>query len=141
MKTIIAATDFSPLSLNAVNYAADMACMTDAQLVLFHVYAVPMAMSEIPVANYNIDQLEAEATMLMRRLKEKLLDRTDKRILIHTEVRAGDVLTQLMEYCAKIKPHTVVVGAESASGIERAMFGGKTLSAIKKIQCPLLVVP
>jgi hypothetical protein len=29
MKTIIAATDFSPISLNAVNYAADLACMTD----------------------------------------------------------------------------------------------------------------
>ena len=141
MKTIIAATDFSPISLNAVNYAADLACMTDGQLVLFHVYAVPMAMSEIPVANYDIEQLEADATMLMERLKEQLLDRTGKRIIIHTEVRPGDVLTQLLQYCSTIKPHAVVVGAESASGIELAMFGGKTLSAIRKIQCPLLVVP
>ena len=141
MKTIIAATDFSPLSLNAVNYAADMACMTNAQLVLFHVYAVPIAMGDIPVANYDIDQLEEEATMLIGRLKEKLLDRTDKQIFIHTEVRAGDVITELLDYCSKVNPHLVVIGAESASGIERAMFGGKTLSAIKKIQCPLLVVP
>src|SRR4030095_15239569 len=141
MKTIIVATDFSPISLNAANYAADMACMTDAQLILFHVYAVPMPMSEIPVANYDIEQLESDATMLIERLKEKLLDRTDKRIIIHTEVRAGEVGTQLLDYCSKIKPDTVIIGAESANGIERAMFGGNTLTALKKIQCPLLVVP
>ena len=141
MKTIIAATDFSPVSLNAVDYAADMACMTDAQLVLFHVYAVPMALTEIPVANFDIGQMETDATMLIEQLKEKLLGRTENRIIIHTEVRAGDVLTQLSDYCSKLTPHAVVVGAESASGIERVMFGGKTLIALKKIQCPLLVVP
>jgi nucleotide-binding universal stress UspA family protein len=141
MKTIIAATDFSPLSTNAVNYAADMACMTDAQLVLFHVYALPMAMGDIPVANYNIEQMEAEAELMIGKLKEKLVERTGNRIIIHTEVRSGDVLTQLLDYCSKIKPYSVVFGAESASGIERALFGGKTLSALKKIQCPLLIVP
>ena len=141
MKTIIAATDFSPMSLNAANYAADMARMTDAQLILFHVYAVPMAMSDIPVANYDVDQLESDATRFIERLKEKLLDRTGKRIIIHTEVRAGEVVTQLFDYCSKIKPDTVIIGAESVNGIERALFGGNTLTALKKIQCPLLVVP
>jgi len=72
MKTIIAATDFSPISLNAANYAADMARMTDAQLILFHVYAVPMTMSDIPVANYDVEQLESDATRFIERLKEKL---------------------------------------------------------------------
>jgi hypothetical protein len=37
MKTIIAPTDFSPVSLNAVNFAADMAVSVDSSLLLFHV--------------------------------------------------------------------------------------------------------
>ena len=42
MKTIIVQTDFSPVSLNAVNFAADMAVAIDASILLFHVYNIPV---------------------------------------------------------------------------------------------------
>ena len=141
MKTIVAATDFSQVSLNAVEYAADMACMTDATLVLFHVCSIPIPISELPVAPYSVEELEKEAQAEIDQLKEELLNRTRDRIIIHSEVRSGDVISELTEYCARIKPHTVVIGAESAHGLERAMLGGKTLSALKRLQFPLLVVP
>lgn len=141
MKTIVAATDFSPVSLNAVDYATDMACMTGANLVLFHTYALPIPFGELPAPTVNIEQLDENAKRLIEALKEKLLDRAGDRLIIHNEVRAGEVLTELVKYCSNVKPQAVVIGAESASGIERALFGGKAVSALRNMQCPLIVVP
>src|SRR5688572_11398144 len=87
MKTIIAATDFSPVSINAVNYAADMAAILGASLTLFHVYPIPMAVSEVPVITYRLEQLESDAHRQIKLLKEALLDRTGGRVIIHNEVK------------------------------------------------------
>jgi nucleotide-binding universal stress UspA family protein len=48
MRTIIAPTDFSAVSLNAVNYAADLAVAINAELILLHVVQIPITVSEIP---------------------------------------------------------------------------------------------
>ena len=42
MKTLLVATDFSNTSLNAVNYAADMAAAINAKLEVLHVMQVPV---------------------------------------------------------------------------------------------------
>ncbi|WP_026770258.1 universal stress protein [Asinibacterium sp. OR53] len=141
MRTIIAPTDFSPVSLNAVDYAADMACMLGARLTLFHVYAIPVPVGEVPMPAFSIELLEADAEQKIEKLKEKLLARTGDRIIIHNEIKAGDVLFRLTEYCATVKPYAVVMGAETASGIERFLFGGKTTGALDRVQWPLTIVP
>src|SRR5688572_24777978 len=141
MKTIIAATDFSPVSINAVNYAADMAAIRGASLTLFHVYPIPMAVSEVPVINYSLEQLESDAHKQIKLLKEALLDRTGGRVIIHNEVKCGDVLSALTQYCSKVKPHAVIMGTETASGFQRILFGATTVSAIKRLQWPFIVVP
>ena len=57
MKTILAPTDFSASSLNAVNYAADLAVSINAKLVLFHAIPFPIAISEISVPGDFVDDL------------------------------------------------------------------------------------
>src|SRR5688572_13745632 len=99
---IVAPTDFSGVSLNAVNYAADMACMLRVNLILLHVYAVPVAVSEIPVPVLDLNELETDAVRNLNALKEKLLARTGGRIAIHTVVRPGNVLTEIISYCSII---------------------------------------
>ena len=42
MQTIIAPTDFSNISLNAVNYAADMAMALNANLLILHAIELPI---------------------------------------------------------------------------------------------------
>ena len=43
MKTILVATDFSSVALNATNYAADMALAINADILLLHVYQIPVS--------------------------------------------------------------------------------------------------
>jgi nucleotide-binding universal stress UspA family protein len=57
MKTIIIPTDFSPAAINAMNYAADMAIAINASLLLFHVYSVPISMTDVPVMLVSVEEL------------------------------------------------------------------------------------
>jgi nucleotide-binding universal stress UspA family protein len=141
MKMIISPTDFSPVSLNAVNYAADMACLLGANLSLIHVYPIPTPVGEVPVVAFSIEQLEADARRQINSLKNELLRRTSQRISIFTEVRAGDVISELIDYCSKLHPFAVIMGAETAAGFERILLGGTSVEALKKILWPLIIVP
>ncbi|MBK8953866.1 MAG: universal stress protein [Chitinophagaceae bacterium] len=58
MKTIIISTDFSAAATNAMNYAIDMAKAINASVLLFHVYQVPVSISDTPVLLLSVDDLK-----------------------------------------------------------------------------------
>jgi nucleotide-binding universal stress UspA family protein len=142
MKTIIAPTDFSIVSLNAVNYAADLAAATGNKLLLVHTVQLPVVYGEVPVAADTIDQLVADAEKHMELLREQLRLRVRAMVEIQTEVSArGGVVAQLEEYCRAINPVFVVMGSQGSTGIERLLFGSNTIGALKDLTSPVIVVP
>jgi nucleotide-binding universal stress UspA family protein len=141
MKTIIAATDFSPNSENAVYYAADMAIVLGAELHLLHVYSVPIPVSEVPIPVVDAKEIEEDATDQLVKLSNKLLARANGKLFVQTELRSGNITWEIEEYCRQIHPYAVVMGAETNGPVERMLFGGKTLSAISKLDWPVLVIP
>jgi nucleotide-binding universal stress UspA family protein len=137
MKTIIAATDFSPVALNAVYYAADLCLVTGSDLVLFHAFP-------IPVADHEWQQTPAllpDADEQLNRLRDKILFRMAERIRVTARLEVGEVVLQLQEYCEAVNPYAVVMGAESTNTFERFLFGAKTITAMQKLTWPLIVVP
>ncbi len=141
MRTIIAATDFTAASLNAVNYAADLAHMLGFRLIIFHVYSIPVPISEVPIPPYSAEELESEANHLSDNIKQKIQSRLGAGADIHIEIRPGDVMEELNDFCTEVEPYAVVVGAESAGAFERFLFGATTLEAVNRLRWPLLVVP
>jgi nucleotide-binding universal stress UspA family protein len=141
MKTIVSPTDFSAISLNAVNYAADLACVIGTDLSLVHVYTIPVAISEVPVPAYSLTELLTEAEEQMKVLKEEIMFRTGGRIKIDTEIREGEVVSELNDYCSSVNPYAIVMGTESAGSFERLLLGGKTVSAIRQFSWPVITVP
>jgi nucleotide-binding universal stress UspA family protein len=83
MKTILAPTDFSEVSLNAVRYAADLAVAIDAKLLILHAVDVPVAVGDMPVAGVSYDELNSENELL--RLRKSLLEHTNKKISIEAK--------------------------------------------------------
>lgn len=141
MKTIIAPTDFSPNSENAVLYAADMALQFDAKLCLLHVYSIPIPVSEVPVPAIDARQMEKDALEQLEKIKAKLISRTNGKLMVETQLRSGNVNWEIEVFCKETKPYAVVMGAESNGPLERVLFGGKTLRAISKMEWPILVIP
>lgn len=141
MKTILAPTNFSAISLNAVNYAADLARVINARLCLMHIFPMTMAFSEVPAPANSLMEMEEEAEEQMQQLKEKIHNRTGGKVDIDTEVHTGYVINEVENFCEKLQPYAVVVGAETAGSLERFFLGGRTTGAIKELNCPVIVVP
>jgi nucleotide-binding universal stress UspA family protein len=141
MKTIIVPTDFSPVATNAMNFAADMAVSIHASLLLFHVYQVPVSMTDVPVVLVSADELKKNSEAKLEELKDGLAHVTSGKIKIYTEARLGDVTDELEDLCKHIQPFAVVMGTKGASGVERILFGSTTLTTIRHLTWPVIVVP
>ena len=141
MKTIIVPTDFSPIATNAMNFAADMAVNINASITLLHVYQVPVSMTEVPVVLVSADELRKSSEEKLEILKQDLAHITSGKIKIYTEARLGDISDELEEICNHVEPFAVIMGTKGASGIERILFGSTTLTAIRHLKWPVIVVP
>ena len=141
MKTIIVATDFSPAALNATNYAADMALALKANLILFHVYQLPLSVSDTPIVLLSVEELKESAESKLAHLKKDLLHITPGDIEIKTEARMGNLPDELEEFCGTTRPFAIVMGKKGHSAMERALFGSNTLSVIKHLSWPVICVP
>lgn len=140
MKTIIAATDFSDAALNAAEYAADMALAIRANLLLIHIYQIPVSYLEIPIAT-EADQTRIDAEESLAQLKEQLIKRTGGNITIASRFMTGVFFPELGNVCEKIKPYAVVMGSQGTTAAQRVIFGGHTIYAMKHLVWPLITVP
>jgi nucleotide-binding universal stress UspA family protein len=141
MKLIIAATDFSNVSLNAVEYAASMAIATNSNLALFHVCEVPLPLSEVPISSIDMQSLIDDANATISRLKLKL-NESYKGLHISTEVRlSSSIFEQLRDYCTVNSPFAVVIGSNATGALERFMLGNTAVSLAQDLEWPLIVVP
>ena len=142
MKTIIVPTDFSPVSINAVNFAADMAIAINANILLFNVYNIPVAFSSgVPLMLISVDELKQTCEFQLEQLKTKILHVTSGKIKVTTESRMGNIVDELEELCTHIQPFAVVMGAKGKTGVEKLVFGSTTLTAIRHLTWPVICVP
>lgn len=141
MKTIIVPTDFSPVSLNAVNFAADMAIAIDASILLFHVYNIPVSYSDVPVVLVSVEEMKKSSEAQLEDLKQKILHVTSGKIKVYAESKMGNTVDELEELCKRIQPFAVVMGAKGKTGLEKVVFGSTTLTAIRHLTWPVICVP
>lgn len=141
MKTIIVPTDFSPVSTNAMNYAADMALAIGASVTLLHVYQIPVSMTEVPVVMVSAEELRKSSETKLDEVKKGLEHITSGKLKVYTEARLGNVTDELEDLCNHLQPFAVVMGTKGASGLERILFGSNTLTAIRHLTWPIIIVP
>lgn len=139
MKTIIIPTDFSPSATNAMNYGLDMAIALNANVLLFHVYSVPISMTEVPVMLMSVEDLEKNAENQIASLKKDVEHLVSGKIKIETETRLGDTIDELENLCDKVQPFAVVMGAKGSSAMN-TLFGSTTLSTIRRLRWPVISV-
>lgn len=141
MKTIIVPTDFSEISNNAVDYAVGLAKNTGSSILLFHAYQVPVSMTDVPIVLVSVEELQKNAETKMADLRKRVEQSTLGSIKIYAETKLGDTVDELEDVCNRIKPFAVVMGTKGATGLERVFFGSTTLTTIKHLSWPVIVVP
>ncbi len=141
MKTILIATDFSPVARNAVNYGIDLAKSIGHSVTIVHVYQVPVAFADGPMVLVSLDDLRSSAEKQLDQLKSDLHHVHGNGFKVYTEAILGNVVEELQHVADKLDPFAIVMGATGLTGAQRVLFGSTTLFAIRKLTYPVIAVP
>ncbi len=138
MKTIIVATDFSPVADNAVEYAASAARQIGAKLVLFHLHTV-----SIHAVNARVSPLALQE--MLDRNKERFEERGEAvrqayGIEVVVDWYIGDFYESIRASVASFGADLVVMGM-AAKSLEQDLLGNTTTAAIHKLRTPILAIP
>jgi nucleotide-binding universal stress UspA family protein len=140
MKTIIAATDFSDVSIGAINYAAEIAKAGQMKLILFHVYHNPVIVSEVPITMPTLPQIEQEGIKKLKAIERNLQSRFNNQLNIEHQCIVGLAVDEISEYVKSTPVELVVMGLSGGGFLAEKVIGSVTTSLISKCDCPVLVI-
>jgi nucleotide-binding universal stress UspA family protein len=139
MKTILVPTDFSEAAENAALYALELAsAYKKTKVILFHVYSVQAAMSDIPVMPSPFDQMEITYKGLLKEFEEKLKN-TNTDVETELIVSPGFVVDEILYLLAKRRIDMVIMGVTGA-GKNETIFGSNATSVLKEAKQPVLII-
>ncbi|MDZ4668688.1 MAG: universal stress protein [bacterium] len=131
--------DFSEISINALNHAAQLAKHFDNDLVLLSILEEDFLSNIFSFSkNETKDNLAKEA--LLSRLKEKATQiNRDFGIHCYTEVRSGKIYKKAIETAEEYKCDCIIMGTHGANGVER-VIGSNASRIISYSTMPVIVV-
>jgi len=141
MKTVIAAVDFTRGSLNAARYAVDLASAINAEVLLVNVVQLPISVSEIPVSAHSWDQMIDESEDELKKLRDELAQRVNRKVKIDTKVPVGPVSYMLQQEAKERNAFAVITGTDSATSLQHLFLENHALSAVHRFSVPVVVVP
>jgi nucleotide-binding universal stress UspA family protein len=140
IKTILAPTDFSETSEEAVEVAVEFARRFSAEIVLFHVYQLPAYVFPdglMPVAPELLQEVERSIASELDRLTVRIAARG---VQVSHATSMGPTHTEIVRKAETIKADLVVMGTHGRSGISHALMGSVAEKVVRKAPCPVLTV-
>lgn len=141
IKKILVPTDFSEFSLNAVNYAVELATRFEAEISLIYVLQDAVALFPEPgvafpaPGNY-LQELQESSQQALDRLRESL----PSAMTIHTVLRNGPPFVEIVRYAKEEKFDLIVIGTHGRSGLAHMLLGSVAEKVVRKAGCPVLTV-
>ncbi|RME40214.1 MAG: universal stress protein [Deltaproteobacteria bacterium] len=140
-KTILFATDFSPGSDFAFDYALSLARHFQAELHLIHVINEPVDLRGFYVPHISFDTLEAEivegANKMMERFCRTHLPDFDRYV---THVVSGIPHEQIIDKAGEVGAELIVMGTHGRTGLDHVLFGSTAEKVVRKSTIPVLTI-
>ncbi|ETZ21745.1 universal stress protein [Pedobacter sp. V48] len=142
MKTIIIATDFSASALNAARYAASLSKQLHArQILLYHSYELPIA-TEIPFPeNRDAHILHEKSITSLNNVKTAISDLCAEDTTIEIFTDDSPIIMGIEQLSKQYPDPFVVIGITGKSRGLTALIGSNTISIVKSVSMPILVIP
>jgi nucleotide-binding universal stress UspA family protein len=143
IRRILVAVDGSDASVNASNYAIDMAKKLDAGLTVLFIVA-PARYIDFGYATAGTMN-EIESTK--KKLAQKEVDRVNKKAMEEGVTVKADVLInyfsvvkEIVEYAEKHKMDLIITGSRGMTGFKKMLIGSVASGVVTYAHCPVLVV-
>jgi nucleotide-binding universal stress UspA family protein len=136
---ILCPVDFFPGSLHAFDYALKLAKHHGARVIALHVVepVIPTIYEPAFSVPDLTNQLEKESKRLMKDLTSKA---AKAGVPLESQVKLGDVDTEIRQAIGKTKADLVVAGTHGSKGFERWLMGSVTEKLMRHCPVPLLVI-
>lgn len=139
MKTILVPTDFSESAKNAINYAAELAKLSKAKLILFHAFHIPAVPTDVPYV-MPIGEIEKDNLEKLKKIKKNILHKYNDELNIDCETKFGFAVDEINEMIKGKKIDLVVMGMHGGGYLSEKLIGSITTSLIRKAKCPVLAI-
>lgn len=143
IKRILVPTDFSDCSINALNYATQLAQKLEiSELIIFHAYSAPASYTDLNISydlSDTVTQIEKDIDADFKKLPDKVPGLSKipyKTIKKDTYLEEG-----VLSICLLHPVDLIVMGTQGASGIDEVVLGTNTHRIIRNQISPVLVIP
>ncbi len=141
MKRLLVPTDFSPCATNAVNFAAGIAKILSAEIVLLNIYEDAGS----AYTDYVGLNREFKAAMINERLQKlkqlkQSIEQTEG-ITVSVLQYKGPVKESIIRSAADINANIIVMGTLGDGGIKERLWGSHTAAVIGVSKVPVVAVP
>lgn len=134
---ILVPVDFSACSINAYEYAIDLALNLKANITIFHAsHNLTSATANMMIRVDDIVMEEAE-----KKIEKLKLDTEHLPIQVNHIVSVGLANDEIKKLTASQSFDLIIMGTTGSSNIEDKLIGTITSNLIKKVNIPVLVVP
>lgn len=147
MKRILFPTDFSEAASAAFMYALRFADSFDAELIVMHVYDLPIVETPpLPESTKEIfDIVELNQFESFREQLPEMHEVAENNNLGHVKMRNillyGDLIYNINKVCKEEDIDLIVMGTKGASGLKETFLGSTTASVIANASVPVLGIP
>ncbi|MNS18735.1 universal stress protein UspE [compost metagenome] len=137
MKTIIVPVDFSHASVNAAEYASQMAGhMRADKIVLYHTYG-----GSYQILDAGTEIIRSEINSQLQHLSDALIPLAGNEVKFELVAGDGFLIDEVLELVDKYNADLIVMGITGKNAIEHKLIGSNTLRVASDSTCPVLIVP
>ncbi len=146
MRKILAPTDFSENSLNAIKYATELFKYDHAEIYLLHAFADEVFESQSRFKDEIFEELQqkiqAKTQETLDNFRQKIVAFSpNPKHIIHTVAEFGLLIDSTNDWVEKENIDIVVMGTKGQTANKNLIFGSNTLQVIKYVKCPVLAIP
>ena len=138
-KKIMVATDFSPLSEKAIDYAVMTAKQFGATILLIHVLEpFPISTTDALMFVDNSEAVREVAEAMIVNLREIL---NEKGVTVETGLIQGAPASEIVIKASQEEVDLIVMGTHGRKGVEHLLLGSVAEKVIRTAKCPVMIVP
>ena len=141
-KKILVAVDGSEVTEEIIDYAIEIAKLSDAELYILHMISIsavsapgpaPVAAPWIPLQNI----LREEGEKILSDV-EKVIEKTG--VPFNTEIQEGNPAEGILKYASEIDVDLIIIGTIGKSKLEKILIGSVTQKVLQLSTIPVLSI-
>jgi nucleotide-binding universal stress UspA family protein len=140
IRRILVPIDFSEHAETVIELACHLASEHASQLVLLHVYHLPVEFQQLEGAYLPPDfwaNVKSEAEQTLARYVEEIKQRGHS---VEAVVREGYPATVIIDEAETRRADLIVIGTHGLSGLKHLLLGSIAERVVQKAPCPVLAV-